>query len=69
MKLKKDEIEDFRYIYTEETGQPITLEEAVDLGSKLLRVVELIYKPRTRAELAAILERQEWLEDTRIIEA
>ena len=50
MTLTNEQIQSFQELYESHFGKEITREEACEQGTKLIRLVELIYKPMTEAE-------------------
>ena len=56
--LTDQDIEKFRGIYKTRFGKEITAEEADEKGSKLIRMVELIYQPMTEKEFQIVQERR-----------
>ena len=57
--LSGKNIEKFRTLYKNHFGQEISREEAYEKGVKLLRLVELIYKPMTEQEYSNLQKRRE----------
>ena len=58
MRLTDENIAKFQTLYKERFGKEITVEEAREQGTKLLRLTQLIYKPMTHDEYARVQERQ-----------
>lgn len=54
MHLSDEHISQFQLLYKEHLGKEISKEDAYEQGVKLLRLVELIYKPLTRAEFTQV---------------
>ena len=50
MYLTDDEVLQFQTIYRKSFGKEISREEALERGIKLVRLVEIIYKPMTKAD-------------------
>lgn len=48
--LSEEQIEKFQKLYKKKFGKEISHEEAYDKGIKLVRLVDLIYKPMTEQE-------------------
>lgn len=48
--LSKKQIKKFQIIYKKHFGKKISKKETVEKGVKLVRLVELIYKPLTKDE-------------------
>jgi len=53
------EIEKFQTLYRKHFQQEISKEEAYEKGAKLLRLIELIYKPMTFKEYEQLQKRRE----------
>jgi hypothetical protein len=45
--VRQNYLEKFKEIYKKEYGKEISDEDALEQGTKLLRMVELVYKPMT----------------------
>lgn len=58
MRLTDEHITAFQRIYRERFGKDISREEALEKGTKLLRLMELIYKPMTEEDMARVKARQ-----------
>ena len=56
--LSDEQISKFQMLYKNRFGKEISREEAYEKGAKLLRLVELIYKPMTEAEYQKLQERR-----------
>ena len=56
--LSDKQITEFQNIYKNYFGEEISREEACEKGTKLLRLIELIYKPITESEHQKPQERQ-----------
>jgi hypothetical protein len=54
MHLSNEHISQFQSLYKEQFGEEISKEEAYEQGIKLLRLVQLIYKPMTQAEFTQV---------------
>jgi len=57
--LSDDQIKQFQSLYKNRFGKKISREEALEQGSKLLRLVELIYHPMTETEYQKLQERRQ----------
>lgn len=57
--LTNDQIEKFQSLYRNRFGREISREEAYEQGAKLLRLVEIIYKPMTEAEYQQLQKRRQ----------
>ena len=55
--LSNEQITKFQIIYKNRFGKEITKEEALEKGVKLLRLLELIYKPMTKKEYELVENR------------
>lgn len=49
--LKDEQIKKFKEIYKNRFGQEISREDVLERGSKLVRLMEIIYQPITKKEL------------------
>lgn len=56
--LSDEQITKFQTLYKGRFGKEISREEAYERGVKLIRLVELIYKPMTEAEYQQLQERR-----------
>ena len=56
--LSHEQITKFQTIYKNHFGKKISREEAYEKGAKLLRLVELVYKPMTETEYRELQERR-----------
>jgi len=56
--LSNEQIKKFQTLYKDSFGRKISREEAYEQGVKLIRLVELIYKPMTEAEYQQLQERR-----------
>ena len=56
--LSDKQITKFQMLYKNRFGKEISREEAYEKGAKLLRLVELIYKPMTEAEYKQLQKRR-----------
>jgi hypothetical protein len=52
-------LEKFRALYLRRFGREISREEAYEQGVKLIRLVELIYRPMTESEARQLRERRQ----------
>ncbi len=55
--LNEAEIIKFQQLYKEHLGQEISREEALQKGIRLLRIIELTYKPMTEEDFEKLLAR------------
>lgn len=56
--LSDEQIESFRVLYKNRYGKEISREEAYEQGTKLLRLVELVYTPMTKDEYKQVQKRR-----------
>ena len=56
--LSDEQIKKFQMLYKKHFGKEISREEAYERGAKLIRLIELIYKPMTEAEYQQLQERR-----------
>ena len=56
--LSHEQIKKFQTLYKNRFGKEISREEAYEQGAKLIRLVELVYKPMTEAEYQKLQERR-----------
>ena len=56
--LSDGQITRFQTLYENRFGREISREEACERGTKLIRLVELIYKPMTETEYQQLQERR-----------
>ena len=54
-----EQIEKFITIYENRFGKRLSREEAIEKGIRLVRLVELIYKPMTEQEYLQVQKRRE----------
>jgi hypothetical protein len=57
--LSNEQIIKFQTLYKNRFGKEIGREEAYEKGIKLIRLIELIYKPMTEAEYYQLQERRQ----------
>ena len=57
--LSHEQITQFQTLYKNRFGKEISREEAYKQGAKLIRLVELIYKPMTEVEYRQLQERRQ----------
>ena len=58
MPLSKESIEEFKKIYKKEFGKKISDQDALEKGTKLLRLVELVYKPMAQKDYDMLQKRR-----------
>lgn len=56
--LSDEQIKSFQLLYKNRFGKEIGYDEAYEKGNKLLRLVQLIYKPMTEKEYQVLEERR-----------
>jgi len=56
--LSDEQIRQFQMLYKKHFGKEISREEAYEQGAKLIRLVELIYKPMTEDEYKQLQKRR-----------
>lgn len=56
--LSHEQITSFQILYKNRFGKEISREEACEKGTKLMRLVELVYKPMTEAEYQLVQQRR-----------
>ena len=56
--LSDDQVRKFQALYRNRFGKEISREEAYEKGARLIRLVELIYKPMTESEYQKLQERR-----------
>jgi len=56
--LSDEQIKQFQILYKNRFGKEISREEAYEKGVKLVRLVELIYKPMTEDEYKQLQKRR-----------
>ncbi len=58
MLLTDKQIAEFQAIYKARFGKDISRAEALEKGAKLVRMMQIIYKPMTNADYARLQERR-----------
>lgn len=58
MQLIKEQLDEFKRIYKEECGVDLNDNEALEKATSLARLVEIVYKPRTKQELGKAQKRR-----------
>lgn len=56
--LSTEQITQFQTLYKNRFGKTISREEVLEKGAKLIRLVEIIYKPMTEKEYQKLQERR-----------
>ena len=62
--LSDEQIKQFQILYKNRFGKEISREEAYEKGAKLVRLVELIYKPMTENEYKQLQKRRKDTDDS-----
>jgi len=55
----KEAVEEFKEIYEKRFGEELSDQDALEKASKLLRLMEIIYKPMTQKEYDEVQKRRE----------
>jgi len=58
MRIRSEDLVSFRELYAAQYGQDLSEEAALETASSMLRLIELAYKPMTRADYDGIKSRQ-----------
>ena len=61
--LSDEQIRKFQTLYRNRFGKEISRDEAYEKGVKLLRLVELVYKPMTETEYQRLQQRRQETRD------
>ena len=56
--ISKKKLEEFKKIYKKLFSKTLFSQDALEKGTKLLRMVEIVYKPITQKEYDAVQERR-----------
>jgi hypothetical protein len=56
--ISKKSLEEFKRIYRKQFGKDISDQDALESATKLLRLMEIVYKPMTRDEFSKLEERR-----------
>ena len=56
--VSEEGIKKFQTLYKKHFGKEISMEDAYQSAAKLIRLVEIIYKPMTKREMEIVLLRQ-----------
>jgi len=59
MKLTDEQIIKFQALYEKKFGEKISREQALEKGTRLMRLVELIYRPMTNEEFMRLQKRRQ----------
>ena len=58
MLLSDEQVAEYQTLYKNRFGKEISREEAYEQGAKLIRLIELTYKPMTETEYQELQERR-----------
>lgn len=61
--LSDEQITKFQTLYKNQFGKEISREDAYELGAKLIRLVEIVYRPMTETEYKKLQERHREIGD------
>jgi urease accessory protein UreF len=64
--LSDEQITKYQTLYKNRFGKEISREEAYEQGAKLIRLIELIYKPMTENEYKQLQKRREETKNLKI---
>jgi len=64
--LSDEQITKYQTLYKNRFGKEISREEAYEQGTKLIRLIELIYKPMTENEYKQLQKRREETKNLKI---
>lgn len=56
--ISKEALEEYKRIYRKEFGKEISDAEALEQATKLLRLMEIVYKPMTKKDFEEIQKRR-----------
>lgn len=56
--ISKEQLEKFKVLYKNRFGKELTDQEALEKGTSLVRLMELIYKPMTMEEYKLLQKRR-----------
>lgn len=56
--VSKESLEEFKKIYFKEFGKEISDQDALESATKLLRLMEIVYKPITKEDLEMLEKRR-----------
>ncbi len=62
MQLSDEQVAKFQAIYKARFGKEISKQEAIEKGIKLVRLMEICYRPMTEQQQVAVMARQKELE-------
>jgi len=61
--LTNEQVQKFQDIYRKRFGKEISKEDALEKGIKLVRLMEIIYKPITEKDLEMLKKRRKEIKD------
>ena len=61
--ISKEKLEEFKNIYKKRFNKTLSDQDAIEKGTKLLRLVEIVYKPITQKEYDALQKRRKETDD------
>lgn len=56
--ISKEQLEEFKRIYRKEFGKDISDQDALESATKLINLLEIVYKPMTKEEFSELEERR-----------
>ena len=56
--ISKEKLEEFKNIYKKRFNKTLSDQDALEKGTKLLRLIEIVYKPITQKEYDAVQKRR-----------
>lgn len=59
MQLSDVQVSRFQALYATRFGEELTRAEALEMGTKLVRLMQLVYKPMTQEEYIRATDRQQ----------
>jgi len=59
MQIPEEHLNKFKKLYKKQFGIELSDSEALDKATKLIRLVEIVYKPMTEEEFKALQKRRE----------
>jgi hypothetical protein len=63
VQISKERLDEFKRIYKKQFKNDISDSEALEKATKLIRLIEIIYKPMTEGEYRQLRKRREETED------
>ena len=59
MNISEAQLTSFKVLYKQHFGEELSQEEALEKASKLVRMMQLIYKPITKKQYQQVVKRQQ----------